>query len=88
MNLILGGLSTSTWSQSLDFKETVTTAVCWSQESKILTQDPYKAAVEKRTQWKVTVGRGKKIQKTPIGISGTIYNEAEKREPHPWRSSS
>jgi hypothetical protein len=44
--------------------------------------------VEKRTQWKVTVGRGKKIQKTPIGISGTIYNEAEKREPHPWRSSS
>jgi hypothetical protein len=29
-----------------------------------------------------------KIQKNTIGISGATYYEAEKGEPHPWRSSS
>jgi hypothetical protein len=29
-----------------------------------------------------------KIQKPTIVISGTTYNEAEKREPQPWRTST
>jgi hypothetical protein len=38
-----------------------------ASESKILMSNPYKATVEERAQWKVTVGRrGKKFKRTPL----------------------